>query len=59
MQEKPKADTTDKNDESDTKSQWSEDQKRRSYYYDDAHGYEVYSESDNEDENDEPAEKAD
>ena len=36
---------------------WSEDQKRRQYYYDDAHGYEVYdpeAEGDNEDAEDEP-----
>lgn len=61
MQEKPKTDAAGKKTEdgSEKESQSSEDQKRRSYYYDDAHGYEVYSESDNEDENDEPAEKAD
>ena len=30
---------------------WEEDQKRREYYYDDAHGYEVFDpESDDEDE---------
>lgn len=27
---------------------WSEDQKRRQYYYDDAHGYEVYKDDDEE-----------
>ena len=32
-------------------STWEEDQKRREYYYDDAHGYEVFDpESDDEDE---------
>jgi hypothetical protein len=31
---------------------WSEDQKKRSYYYDDACGYEIYdAEEDEEDEN--------
>ncbi|MEO7538620.1 MAG: hypothetical protein ABIV21_01205 [Pyrinomonadaceae bacterium] len=29
-------------------STWSEDQKRREYYYDDAHGYEVYKPEDDE-----------
>jgi hypothetical protein len=33
------------------KSSWSEDQKTRSYYYDDASGYEVYD-ADAEDEDD-------
>ncbi len=28
---------------------WGEDQKRRQYYYDDAHGYEVYDPDDDED----------
>lgn len=33
------------------KNTWSEDQKKKSYYYDDAHGYEVYrpEETDEED----------
>ena len=38
---------------------WSEDQKRREYYYDDAHGYEVYEpekdESSADDESDDVA----
>ena len=29
-------------EESCEKDSWSEDQKKREYYYDDAHGYEVY-----------------
>jgi hypothetical protein len=41
------------------KELWSEDQKRRQYYYDDAHGYEVYDPKDDEenesDAEDEPA----
>lgn len=36
--EKPKAET----DEREDSSTWSEDQKKREYYYDDAHGYEKY-----------------
>lgn len=38
------------------KASWSEDQKERGYYYDDAHGYEVYhSEDDNlDDSHDDP-----
>lgn len=32
--------TPEKRDE---KGAWSEDQKKKSYYYDDAHGYEVYN----------------
>jgi len=34
------------------KSSWSEDQKKHNYYYDDAHGYEVYKPDEgDEDEN--------
>lgn len=29
-------------EEAEKKDSWSEDQKERGYYYDDAHGYEVY-----------------
>jgi hypothetical protein len=32
-------------------STWEQDQKKREYYYDDAHGYEVYEEG-NDDEDD-------
>lgn len=39
----------DKNDELE-KSSWGEDQKTREYYYDDAHGYEVYKPDDDENE---------
>lgn len=43
MQETPKckSDTAGTTDVPDL-SQWSEDQKKRGYYYDDAYGYEVY-----------------
>jgi hypothetical protein len=37
-------------DESPDKDRWSEDQKERGYYYDDAHGYEKYVEDEDEDE---------
>lgn len=36
-----------KNDERE-KSSWGEDQKTREYYYDDAHGYEVYKPDEDE-----------
>jgi hypothetical protein len=36
-------------------SNWSEDQRKRGYYYDDAHGYEVYNpENEGDDEDAEP-----
>jgi hypothetical protein len=38
--------------ESGDRASWSDDQKRREYYYDDAHGYEVY-EPEKDDEPDE------
>ncbi len=44
MPEKPKHHVAEKKDT------WSEDQKDRGYYYDDAHGYEEY-EPDGEDDN--------
>jgi hypothetical protein len=31
------------------KDVWSEDQKNRQYYYDDAHGYEIYKPEEDED----------
>ena len=39
--------------EDEKKDSWSQDQKKRSYYYDDASGYEVYLPED-EDEEDKP-----
>lgn len=33
----------------DEKGNWSEDQKEKSYYYDDAYGYEIYNPDENED----------
>ena len=38
-----------KNDERE-KASWGEDQKAREYYYDDAHGYEVYMPDEDENE---------
>jgi hypothetical protein len=29
--------------ETDEKSSWSQDQREKGYYYDDAHGYEIYN----------------
>ena len=31
---------------------WSKDQKEKSYYYDDSHGYEIYNPEDDEDDED-------
>ena len=39
---KKKPASLEKKDEKPDPSTWEEDQKRREYYYDDAHGYEVY-----------------
>ena len=36
---------------------WSEDQKRREYYYDDAHGYEVYDPKEEREADDEECKK--
>ncbi len=33
----------------DDKSLWSGDQREKSYYYDDAHGYEIYNAEDDDD----------
>jgi ribosomal 30S subunit maturation factor RimM len=52
MPEKPKADTKRREQEKDApeKASWSEDQKENKYYYDDSHGYEVYSPDDDDQE---------
>ena len=42
MPETPKKKRDVDNQKSDEKDSWREDQKERGYYYDDAHGYEVY-----------------
>ena len=34
----------------DERGNWSEDQRKKSYYYDDAYGYEVYNAEEDEDE---------
>lgn len=39
---------TDTDDDSRNSGSWGEDQKKREYYYDDAHGYEVYVHDDEE-----------
>jgi hypothetical protein len=43
---------SEEKDEIGEKSSWSEDQKTRSYYYDDACGYEIYQEDDDDEEED-------
>ena len=55
MPETPKEKPKIEKEEKDTgdKASWSEDQKERGYYYDDAHGYETYD-PDEEDEEKSP-----
>ena len=50
MPETPKKSpaSDEKEDEKPDGSIWEENQKRREYYYDDAHGYEVYKPDDDE-----------
>lgn len=53
MPEKPKdeKENAEEKPEKGADSSWSDDQKKRSYYYDDAAGYEIYDpEKDEEDE---------
>ena len=48
--EKEAENTVAETPETDEKGTWSDDQKEKSYYYDDSYGYEVYNpEDDNED----------
>ena len=57
MQEKPKEDEEvceGKTELPDARDNWAADQEHRSYYYDDAHGYEEFRDTD---ESDESAEK--
>ena len=54
MPQKPKKRPADADAVSTETETWSDDQKRHEYYYDDAHGYEVYdpeeeAETDNDD----------
>jgi len=50
MPEKPKEEKENPNKTPETgdKSSWSEDQKEKSYYYDDDTGYEIYNPDDEE-----------
>lgn len=49
MPETSKQKAADKKEKLDReKSSWSGDQKKREYYYDDAHGYKVYRPEDDE-----------
>jgi hypothetical protein len=57
MPEKPKrkGEVEEKEPKDAEESSWSEDQQKREYYYDDAHGYEVYEpEADETEISDEP-----
>jgi hypothetical protein len=42
--------------EEEPKGTWAEDQEKREYYYDDAHGYEDFDPEEGEDEEEMPAE---
>jgi hypothetical protein len=48
-QEKEKASEEEKESETEDRDTWSKDQQEKGYYYDDAHGYEIYQ-SEEEDE---------
>ena len=48
MPETPKKKTEIENEEAEENDSWAEDQKERGYYYDDAHGYSVYTPDDEE-----------
>ena len=49
MPKTPKQDGSEENDLADEADTWEEDQKQHEYYYDDAHGYEVYQDDEAED----------
>jgi hypothetical protein len=38
--------------EKEENSSWADDQKKRGYYYDDAHGYQIYNPDEDEDDED-------
>ena len=54
MPKKPKEDCKEADEplEAEDNNVWREDQKNHRYYYDDAHGYEMYVEDEDEDKND-------
>lgn len=53
MHEKPKSkNKNEENREAVDKSLWSNDQQKKSYYYDDSHGYKVYNPDEDDDEED-------
>ena len=52
MQKKPKENEALDEEIEDKNDSWEEDQERRSYYYDDAHGYEIYDPEDEDSEED-------
>ena len=47
--EKPQDDETEQAADPDD-STWEQDQKERGYYYDDSHGYEIYKDQEDEEE---------
>ena len=55
MQEKPKESANEPEKSPGPDDTWERDQADRGYYYDDAHGYEVYCEDDDEDDGSLPA----
>ncbi len=60
MPEKPKdenetdkkSDETERETDEKNEGAWSRDQREKSYYYDDAHGYEIYNPDEDEDDED-------
>jgi len=48
MQEKPKEPIEEKEKPPEKDGNWEEDQKKRGYYYDDAHGYEIFTDENTE-----------
>lgn len=48
MCEKTKPENKNQTKREESKDSWSEDQKNREYYYDDAHGYEVFVDDEEE-----------
>lgn len=45
--------TGEQSDETEPEKTWARDQQKRSYYYDDAHGYEIYNPDEDDDEDEE------
>ena len=54
---KEKCEETGEQDDASTAETWAKDQANRSYYYDDAHGYEKYTAEDDDENENAPDEK--